>query len=894
MTPLTLRNMAAKLEEADPLSVDDMEEKHCDTVSLEEATEEMVEVRIYSCDFCDFKTGADVFCHRHLWRIHKLRPCNLCHFYADNLPNLNFHQETEHGVDPFQDQSDDEYIKCDVCETEFKTHLGLKIHIEAKHKGVRFSCEECEFQTSYKTSLKLHIDAKHKGVEFSCDKCEFKTGYRKLLNRHMKSGRHVEKEKIKRTITNSIRNSITRRKSYVTQVRYSQFIAVKDGEEDEKRDLKAPHTPDEDGLIWCQYVDCDFRSKYVPNVTRHEMSRHRGVKYKCDKCEFTARQRVEVLVHSNSKHEGIIYKCELCDFKTPWKSFFKKHKMEKHGAGPGFIKRDAAQPYSQRRLSSKNLQSNDEGTPYTCPECDFSTTIQQSMNYHIKKRSGSQFKCDLCDYKNCFLRGLAKHKKKIHQIIQSGNNSSCSKCGFSSEIYQVMNYHLKKSNLKTTEVFKCDFCDYKNCFERNLNKHKIKMHKVDPEKKCPNCDFSSPKNQLMKYHMRRGTTGELFSCKHCDYKNCSKKGLNFHVLKYHEKMRPTLRKHRKCPNCDFKSSYPEVLDAHIGEGKEEQVQKCDRCEYKNCSEEGLTKHKQKKHKTENKTKLKFKCSKCGRLCQSINGLRAHKSICIGLRQETFSESKVQALEEPPAEKFCDKCDYKTRNSEDYYEHVIEHLPTNTSEPQKLTNPVRSVRVRESASEEPRLPHETSGFQKLEATSGLTIEKVGSSSGASENISAFKEKLKSKMKQFSEKGKDELGSEKVSPGQNILEPGEIVRDTEGQVVTDAPVKLEPTPSTEPDYPGELHDSPEEPDVGATDAEVDAAVDFLMSLGDNTVEEAPTTSTMKPEPSDQEFNFLSQSDDYGLVTSEIKCDFGCGHSFSNEESLYIHITDFHNDF
>ena len=61
--------MAAKLEEADPLSVDDMEEKHCDTVSLEEATEEMVEVRIYSCDFCDFKTGADVFCHRHLWRI---------------------------------------------------------------------------------------------------------------------------------------------------------------------------------------------------------------------------------------------------------------------------------------------------------------------------------------------------------------------------------------------------------------------------------------------------------------------------------------------------------------------------------------------------------------------------------------------------------------------------------------------------------------------------------------------------------------------------------------------------------------------------------------------------------------------------------------------------------
>ena len=93
----------------------------------------------------------------------------------------------------------------------------------------------------------------------------------------------------------------------------------------------------------------------------------------------------------------------------------------------------------------------------------------------------------------------------------------------------------------------------------------------NPEKKCPNCDFSSPKNQLMKYHMRRGTTGELFSCKHCDYKNCSKKGLNFHVLKYHEKMRPTLRKHRKCPNCDFKSSYPEVLDAHIGEGKEEQV-----------------------------------------------------------------------------------------------------------------------------------------------------------------------------------------------------------------------------------------------------------------------------------------------------------------------------------
>ena len=961
--------MTTELEErVDPLSLNDIKVKEDDT--------EEVEVRVYSCDFCEFKTGTAASCQHHIRKSHNLRPCTFCHFYADTLPNLNFHQETEHGIDPFQSPGEEEELKCEVCQTEFKTLQGLRLHSEVQHKGVRYSCDECEFKTSYKTSLKLHIGAKHRGIEYNCDKCDFKAGYRKLLNRHMKAGRHdVGKETIKSSTGVVTVKRLIRREKRNNLVSYHRFAKLTEGKEDEKKDVENPHSPDESGLIWCQYVGCDFRSKYITNVGRHESSRHQGVRYKCDRCDFTARQRVEVLSHSNSKHEGIVYNCQHCDFKTPWKSFFKKHNVDKHGASPS-SKRESPQPFSMRRLKHNSSLTEEpikgEGSPYSCPTCDFTSPNLQTINYHMRKRrpellfSCDQcdhknclerslgrhkmrthgatpnldccpkcgyhsknsaimryhlknsnkieevFTCNLCDYKSCFERSLVKHKVKVHTVQREKKDTqsytSCQNCGFYSKLSAVMRYHLKNS--KPDEVFECNLCDYKSCFERSLKKHKVKTHKTDPENRCPHCDFTTTKSNLMNYHLKRSQSdGGLFRCDQCDYKNCSKKGLRFHQTRYHQ---PSQLLTANCAKCDFKSSNTKSLDAHIEESKDGEVHYCDLCDYKNCSDQGLEIHKARIHKKQNS---KLECSKCGTKHQSITALKAHKSDCVGLELEETAESKPKLEEETLTEKSCEKCGFTTTDSDDFYDHVLEHLPVNTSEPQKFTsfNPKPKV----SGSELDTSSSENS-YRSVTINSSMN----------SVDINAFKDKLRKRMNQVFEASSveervdgemlslepgeiDNNVEEKVDlempevtlePGEIVrdleekvdiempkdtLEPGEIVRvgDTEGGEVNNSELKSEPEPDP-------VCDNSMEPVTSAGDSEeVDAAVGFLMSLGHSSAEDvSPGDDQVKPEQPVVP-GTVSPSPD---GSSEIKCDFGCGWSFTSEENLYIHITDFHNEF
>ena len=93
------------------------------------------------------------------------------------------------------------------------------------------------------------------------------------------------------------------------------------------------------------------------------------------------------------------------------------------------------------------------------------------------------------------------------------------------------------------------------------------------------------------------------------------------------------------------------------------------CEFKTCTRYNLKSHSSKVH----------------------NGAKISSSKLrnIGQRQELESvvrtEREVKKEKVEPVEKVCDKCDYKTADKDDYYDHVLEHLPSNTSQPQKLSN-----------------------------------------------------------------------------------------------------------------------------------------------------------------------------------------------------------------
>ena len=78
--------------------------------------------------------------------------------------------------------------------TNFKSHM--RIHDEAKHKGLRFDCNLCDYQTAYRKDLGKHMKCKHEGgtspFAWPCDKCSFKGLDVKDLKIHMNK-KHYKK-----------------------------------------------------------------------------------------------------------------------------------------------------------------------------------------------------------------------------------------------------------------------------------------------------------------------------------------------------------------------------------------------------------------------------------------------------------------------------------------------------------------------------------------------------------------------------------------------------------------------------------------------------------------------------------------------------------------------------
>ena len=289
--------------------------------------------------------------------------------------------------------SDDRFYSCAECGLKATTQQGLKTHIEAKHESQCFSCPQCDFKTTLKRYLKPHINAKHKGLKkYSCSNCDFRTAYKVSLVLHEKRD-HSEGSLVRRRAGGK-----KRRRQAAPYNR--KFEEVQEGPEDPRKELKpgeSAHSPDEEGIVWCQFESCDFRSKYCLNVTRHEQAEHLGIRYKCDRCQFTAKQRGTVLMHANKVHDGIVFNCEtsLCTFSTPFKSYLIRHLLEKHGVVSEGKKRGAPQPYSKRRMKERR----------------------------VKKR---QYRCESCcrNYKSG--KGLKLHRKNIHEA----EGLPCNKCEF--------------------------------------------------------------------------------------------------------------------------------------------------------------------------------------------------------------------------------------------------------------------------------------------------------------------------------------------------------------------------------------------------------------------------------------------------------------------------------
>ena len=77
--------------------------------------------------------------------------------------------------------------ECGQCQKQFKSPLGLNLHIQSKHEGVSYACDMCDFQFTTQSGLIKHVQSKHNGVKYECDQCNFQAGYQGDLTRHVQT-----------------------------------------------------------------------------------------------------------------------------------------------------------------------------------------------------------------------------------------------------------------------------------------------------------------------------------------------------------------------------------------------------------------------------------------------------------------------------------------------------------------------------------------------------------------------------------------------------------------------------------------------------------------------------------------------------------------------------------
>ena len=150
-------------------------------------------------------------------------------------------------------------------------------------------------------------------------------------------------------------------------------------------------------------------------------------------------------------------------------------------------------------------------TIFSCKDCNYKTSVRQSLDSHVK----------------------AKHKKTRKESKNS-----------------------YKSH-KNTSTIPCDLCKYV-ASDLDDFKHHADEHKKDTSNECDQCDFVTSSKETLNKHIERK---HYLSCKFCDYTCQVRNDLHNHIKKHHQNKECRYFQENRCnfkDNCRFKHSDKEA------------------------------------------------------------------------------------------------------------------------------------------------------------------------------------------------------------------------------------------------------------------------------------------------------------------------------------------------
>ena len=143
---------------------------------------------------------------------------------------------------------------------------------------------------------------------------------------------------------------------------------------------------------------------------------------------------------------------------------------------------------------------------------------------NLIEESKENYKCNMCDFKTYYRKGLAIHKKKMHKVF------TCVLCG---EIFDTAREHkihvYTHSYTSESEMFRCKNCNFETKSVYTMEVHLSKCRTENFE--CGLCEEEFVKKEGLETHLR---TCETYECSDCWKRMKNLSDIKNHIKENHE------------------------------------------------------------------------------------------------------------------------------------------------------------------------------------------------------------------------------------------------------------------------------------------------------------------------------------------------------------------------
>ncbi|CAG2110717.1 unnamed protein product, partial [Medioppia subpectinata] len=476
-----------------------------------------------------------------------------CDFEAITRDVFDIHTDThssEQLIQALKQSVEPQYVcEHNGCGKRFADRTALNGHMTT-HSGVRFHCEEanCLATFAFPSSLRKHTQRVHRS-DYQCPQkgCNFSAGSKCELSSHVKS-RHTEARKQFQCSATGCPKRFTERKA-----------------------LNAHHMrahPDAAATVpWleCLHEDCEFKTKYAPDMAGHEAVCH-TMSNTCTDCGNSFANKCIFQRHLKTHNWELKTPCEwpVCDRRFQSAGAMRLHMEAQHSdSGPAYRCQwpGCDKTYSLSLSLHMHERRVHKGVAeHRChwPGCDYKTTNRVRLHSHINGHKGLKaYQCSHpgCDYES----------KRGHQILHFKERLKCPQTGCPyTAVTRAALFQHRKTHPKP---YACDSCGLKCRSNTLLRTHK-RRHNDALKFRCewPECGRLFAMKSVLRDHMNTHTATVKHTCQWpgCGHTYTNINSLQMHVHRVHKGQHEGLDDYQ-CSHtgCDYKTSKCGQMDAHM-------------------------------------------------------------------------------------------------------------------------------------------------------------------------------------------------------------------------------------------------------------------------------------------------------------------------------------------